>query len=85
MTERTIQIIPAPYWFTPTYTYRGRFGAPRDAVDEEGNALMEIEFEGVPVSVEWRNRFAKPVYWLWQRWWRLKVIISRLFGRENDA
>ena len=70
----TLVFQPSRRWFMPTYTMRGARLCPGPVLGD----LFTYDITGDKLEMEFSHWAAKPVYWLWRRWVKVKGFVRRL-------
>ena len=55
-------------WFQPTLTLKDATIQQMQQHEEEGMVVVSFDVHSQGYDVEWPNRWARPVYWLWRQW-----------------
>jgi len=65
-------------WFQPTITMDNAYLDQFRTEEVENGLNAWLDVRAANLIVEWPNRWARPVFWLWRRWQRFKEFVRRI-------
>ena len=71
---------PGRQWFQPTLTLKGVAIQSLEQHEEEGMVVVSFDACAQGYDAQWSNRWARPVYWLWRQWLKVKGFVRKFRG-----